>query len=325
MLYNSINKLDTIKRLSLQMAEVLRLQDEISKDAFNTVGLGYEEVRENYIKERHFWNEGGPKMKREEDLAVTCRYGHNVMTRIHCPNDKDVNDVIFYIHGGGMVVGNNDTHSRIMRILAENTDAVVIGIDYSLAPEAVYPKAIHEVADVCTYYCENAQKYGINPKKIGFAGDSGGANLSMGATLYLRDNGFDLGNIKSLLLYYGAYGLTDSISMRQYGGIWDGLTEEDLKFYRATYLGESNIEEAPYYNCYLNDLTKNVPPCFIVGCELDPLVDDSKLLYTILKENNIDTEYIEYKGSIHAFLHYSKVMDDAVDALLQGARFFKDR
>ena len=325
MLYNYKNKLDTIKRLSLEMAEVLRIQEEMSKDAFNTVGLSYDEVRENYIKERVYWNEGGPIMTKTLDVNVTCKDGHVVKTRIHYPNNKEVNPILYYIHGGGMVVGNNDTHSRIMRLLAEKTNCAVIGIDYSLAPEAIYPIAVLESAEVCTYYSENCDKYGLDSTKIGFAGDSGGANLSLGTTLYLRDNGFDISVIKGLLLYYGGYGLTDSISMRQYGGVWDGLTEEDLNFYRKMYLGNTNMEEAPYYNCYLRDLTNNIPPCFIVGCELDPLVDDSKLLYNILKENGIKTEYVEYKGAIHAFLHYSRVMKDANDALERGAQFYREQ
>lgn len=324
MLYNCKNKLDTMKRLSLEMAEVLRIQDEICKDAFNTVGLTYDEIRDNYTKERVFWNEGGPIMDKTLDVNFTCNDGHTVKTRIHYPNDNETNPILFYIHGGGMVLGNNDTHSRIMRLLAKRTNCAVIGIEYSLSPEAVYPKAILEAAEVCEYYSENCDKYGLDSTRIGFAGDSGGANLSMGTTLYLRDKGFDISAIKCLLLYYGAFGLTDSISMRHYGGIWDGLTEEDLNFYRKMYLGDTSSEEAPYYNCYLNDLTRDIPPCFIVGCELDPLVDDSKLLHSILSENNIDTEYVEYKGAIHAFLHYTKVMKDANDAIDRGAKFFID-
>lgn len=322
MKYNSRNKLDTMKKLSNEMSKVLYIQDKVNKEAFNTVGETYDEIRKNYIKERVFWNEGGPVMYKILDVNFTCSDGHAVKTRIHYPNNNGKNSTLFYIHGGGMVLGNNDTHSKIMRLLAEKSNCNVIGVEYSLSPEAVYPKAILEIADACKYFHENCDKYGIDPTRIGFAGDSGGANLSMGTTLYLRDTGFDISVIKGLLLYYGAFGLTDSISMRQYGGVWDGLTEEDLKFYQKMYLGETDIEEARYYNCYLNDLTTSIPPCFIVGCELDPLVDDSKLLYSILHENNIEVEYVEYKGVIHAFLHYSKIMRDANDAIEKGAEFF---
>ena len=80
-----------------------------------------------------------------------------------------------------------------------------------------------------------------------------------------------------------------------------------------------NRFDCPYFHIYANDLTHDVPPCFLVAAELDPLRDDSKLLYEILTNNGIQAEYHEYKGVLHAFIHYSKVMDDAEDALRRGA------
>ena len=167
-----------------------------------------------------------------------------------------------------------------------------------------------------------ADEYGIDPEKIGFAGDSGGANMAMGVCMCLRDEGFDVSKIKGNILYYGGYGLMSSISSYQHGGKWDGMSEADLSSPSCYIAPDVNRFDCPYFHIYANDLTHDVPPCFLVAAELDPLRDDSKLLYEILTNNGIQAEYHEYKGALHAFIHYSKVMDDAEDALRRGAHFF---
>lgn len=316
------NKLDVLSKLTPKMAEVLRMQDEMNKDAFATEGLTYPEIRENYIKERKYWNQGGPQMKKTLDVRIPTTYG-DVPVRLHYPNEDANSPCIFFIHGGGMVVGNNDTHDRIMRILSESSNSIVAGIDYSLSPEAKFPQAIEECVQVVQNIRKNASEYEIDKNNIGFAGDSGGANLSMGTYLYLRDHEENTEYVKALLLYYGMFGLMESGSMKLFGGPWDGLTEEDLKFYGDMYLSSEEDRKNPYYNNYEADLTNRMPASYIVAAELDPLVDDSKTLYTILKENDIPCKYIEYKGLIHAFLHYSKVLDEAHDTLKEGGEYFK--
>ncbi len=321
---NTANKLDVLSMLSPQQAEVIRIQNEMAKDAFSTDGVSYDELRANYTKERAYWNEGGPEMVEKRDLFVEGAT-KQIPVRLLRPVAGTNQPCIFFIHGGGFTVGNNDTHERIMRIIAAESGAVVIGIDYSLAPEAKFPVALHECAAVFRYFRANAAEYGIDATKLGFAGDSGGAAMSMSTYLYLRDEGDDISCVKALLLYYGMYGLADSGAFRLYGGVWDGMTKEDLDFYLSQYLAKPEDKESPYINAYNNDLTRDMPPCFIVTAELDPLVDDSKTLYTILKAKGFDCEYIDYKGALHAFLHYSRVMDDAFDALQRGAQFFTKR
>ena len=71
--------------------------------------------------------------------------------------------------------------------------------------------------------------------------------------------------------------------------------------------------------------TREVPPCFIAGAEFDPLLDDSRLLYQTLAAHQQPCEFKLYPGTLHAFLHYSRMMKTADDALRDGARFFSDR
>lgn len=320
LLMNLNNKIDAIGLVSPQQAKVLEMQAEHA-EAFDTSAGTYDDLRANYRKEREMWNAGGPVMAESRDILVPFD-GRTVSTRLLRPTQEKNLPILFYIHGGGMVVGDNDTHSRIQRKLAHFSGCAVVGIDYTLAPEGKYPIPVEESGAVCRYFAEHADEYGLDATRIGFSGDSGGANLSMGTILHLRDNGFDMSAMRGAVLYYGGYGLGDSLSKRLHGGAWDGLTEPDLLYYQEMYLGEQDPRDCPYYSVYTCDLSQGIPPCFIAAAELDPLVDDSKLLYQVLTHHGVSCEYSEYKGALHAFLHYSLVMDDAEDALRRGAHYF---
>lgn len=317
---NPINK-PTAPAVGWQQARVLEMQAEYA-DAFDTQAGSYEEMRAAYREERKMWNSGGPEMAETIEYKIPYE-GYTVPVRLLRPVKAEKLPVIFFMHGGGFVEGDNDTHGLVQRKLAAYSGCAVMGIDYSLSPEVKYPVAIEECVAVCKYVTEHAEEYGIDPDKIGFAGDSGGANMSMGVCMHLRDDGFDMSRIKGNILYYGPYGLKSSISRSYHGGLWDGMREEDLEFYWEIYLGKGVDQlDCPYFDILVNDLTHDVPPCFLVTAELDPVRDDSKVLYEILKNNGIQAEYHEYKGALHAFIHYSKVMDDAEDALRRGAHFF---
>ena len=91
------------------------------------------EQRQYYTLERRFWNAGAPEMATRAYMVPT-KYGQ-VETRLFCPQ-PDSPATLFYLHGGGFILGNLDTHDRIMRLLASYSQCTVIGIDYTLSPEA---------------------------------------------------------------------------------------------------------------------------------------------------------------------------------------------
>lgn len=319
-LMNPKNKPNDLKSLNPQQALVLKMQAD-QAGAFDTGSGTYNDLRANYRREREKWNTGGPKMAETMELEVPYK-GHIVHARLLRPvRDRNL-PVLFFIHGGGMTVGDNDTHSLMQRKLAAYSGCAVIGIEYTLSPEAQYPQPVYECATVIRHVVNFADTYGINAQQIGFSGDSGGANLAMGTLLYLRDNGFPMDTVKGAVLYYGGYGLIDGRSYRLHGGAWDGMSEADLLYYQKMYIGERDVRDCPYYCIYSNDLSYGLPPCFLAAAQLDPLVDDNRLFRDILTDLGVHCEYHEYPGVLHAFAQYSKVMDDAEDALRRGAHFF---
>ncbi|MEG0991572.1 MAG: acetyl esterase [Gordonibacter sp.] len=328
-----MNKLDVLAKINPQMKAVLAKEDELAGDA-NDTSVGFEQMRENYVAGRAFWAEGGPVMAEKRDFAVAGPHGA-IPVRFYYPTQETLRGCstgspetpgIVYVHGGGFVLGNLDTHDRFCRILAEKTGAVLVAVDYRLSPEAKFPSAVEEVAAVARYLHERGAVHGIDGERLAFAGDSGGAHLDLAATLYLREECGGADWVKCLMLYYGWFGLKDSASMRLLGGPWDGLTEEDWLYYRTMYASDvAELEASPYANLFLNDLTRDMPACYVAAAGLDPLRDDSAALAAILEEHGIPCRYEAFEGVIHAFLHYTKMLDEANDALEHGATFYRQQ
>lgn len=316
---NPKNKVKVLELISAEMKKVIDFYSKITSSTSQDADLA--SLRNAYNEDRKYWNANAPSMQSTHDVYIQTPYG-SVLTRIFQPV-INTPATLFYIHGGGFILGNLDTHDRIMRLLALYTGCTVIGVDYSLSPEARYPQAIEEISAVYQFYSINTDKYNINMAQTGFAGDSAGAMLSLATTLWLRDNNVENQEIKANLLWYGLYGLQDSSSRRLYGGEWDGLTQKDLESYDNAYLGESGSRGSPYYCLFNNDLTHNIPPCFIASAEFDPLLDDSTALFGVLNANKIFCKYKMYPGTLHAFLHYSRMMDIADEAIRDGAEYFK--
>ena len=309
---------DVLPLLSPAMGEVLRVQAaRVTVRA--AVDADPAEQRVRYAAERSYWNEGGPVMAATTEEMVAGPQGPFRVRWYHPGGAAD--SCLLYVHGGGFVVGGLDTHDRIMRTLAERSGAVVVGVDYALSPEAKFPQAVHECAAAARHVADRAAEHGVTGGGISFAGDSGGANLALAATLLLRAHGGP--PVRSLLLYYGMFGLRDSRSQRRFGNEWDGLTPADLASYLAAYTSGPEDLLDPYLDCLGADLTRGVPPTYLLAATLDPLLDDTLALADAFAEHGVEHRLALVDGVLHGFLHYSRLLPEARAALADGAAFHR--
>lgn len=315
------NKIDVLSQISKQMKKANALQAKLA--AKSPVANDDLQMQKNYENERKFWNEGGAVMSDIREELVSWK-GGKVRTRIYYPTNADTFNALFFIHGGGWVVGSIDTHDKIMRNLAAFSGFAVVGIDYSLSPKAKFPQQILECEAAIEHYIKNAKRFKISDKFVAYGGDSAGANLAMATLLHQRDNKKAYKFVKAMLLYYGVYGLKDSVSRTLYGNDVDYLRQQDIKYYYDMYLQNKDDENSPFVNIFNSDLSEQIPPCFIASSEFDPLLDDSVVLYKILAQNDKSHRYKMYKKTMHAFLHYSRVMSVAKTALKDGAKFLNE-
>lgn len=300
------------------MAEALARSDALCAEFGPVAPHDITLRRAAYAHERAFWNAVPVELAATEDVVVEAA-GLITPLRLYRPHDPSPGAALVYLHGGGFVVGSLDTHDRIMRLLARIAGLAVIGVDYALAPETRFPRQLEQIAAVVE---QLPGHFGLDPARIALAGDSAGAHLALAATLALRDRGGALP--ATLLLYYGSYGLRDSASRRLYGGPWDGLTAAALAFYRDCYLRGPEDARDPRYDLLAAALA-GAPPAFVAACALDPLQDDSRALAARLEEQGTPVELRVYDGVLHGFLHLSRVVDLAMTAIQDGARFLRVR
>jgi acetyl esterase len=275
--------------------------------------------RAAYERERRFWNREGPSLPEVRDLSIPGPHGP-IPLRLYRPSEKELLPALLYLHGGGFVLGNLDTHDRIMRILAARSGAAVLGVDYRLAPEHKFPVQLDEIAATLEWLAGHGAELGIDAKRLALGGDSAGAHLSLGTAIAFLGKS---PQIKALLLYYGNFGLIDSMSMRLCANDLDGVKPTDLAFYRDCYLRSPSDHEDPRLDCLSANLA-GLPPVYLLALELDTLRDDSLTLAALLGRAGAPCRLTRHDGVLHGYLHYNRVIPKAMQALEEGAAALRD-
>ena len=228
---------------------------------------------------------------------------------------------ILYLHGGGWVFGNVQSHLGAMARLADETGCVVVGIDYGLAPETPFPQGLNDCVWAWRWLRSHAES-AASPWFI--SGDSAGANLALSCMLELRDAGEPLPD--AALLFYGVYSADHaSPSHRRCGDGSFGLSSAKMAWYRAHYLaGARGHADDPRVSPLHADL-HGLPPLLVTGAELDPLFDDSAALAKKLADTDTPFEFRRYAGVNHGFMQMGGVLPEAKAAFRDAAAFLRGR
>jgi acetyl esterase len=299
------------------VAEALCISTSLTPKA----GDGVAGMRTAYQAERVWWNEPVIDLTSVTDGVMNLE-SQTVGIRVYRPSGDAPLPALVFLHGGGFVVGSLDTHDRIMRRLCRRSGAIVVGLDYPLAPEHRHPAPLAAVEQAILALANHPQAYGIDPGRLSIGGDSAGAHLALAATLRLRVLRPNV--VKFMLLYYGLYGLRDSRSRRRFAEPVYGLTPADLRFYVSSYIGSDGVPGREALDLLSADLS-GLPPAFVGAAALDPLLDDSLALSDALMKAGGSAELRVYDGVLHGFLHWSRLVPTATQALEEGARALRDR
>ncbi|MFZ4409149.1 MAG: alpha/beta hydrolase fold domain-containing protein [Paracraurococcus sp.] len=266
--------------------------------------------------------EGGPAMAESTDHWVLAR-GRRVQCRVHRPDLPGPLPVLVYLHGGGWVWNSIDTHDRLMREYAAAAGCIVVGPDYALSPEAVFPQALEECAGVLRWILAEGRAWGIDPERIILGGDSAGANLAAGLALWLRDGPSPL-PLRGLLLNYGVFdSRLDSPSYAEFATGY-GLTRERMEFYWRAYAPRAADRASPLAAPLRGDLA-GLPPCLLHVAELDVLAAENHAMAARLRSAGVAVEARLFPGTVHGFLRAVGHVGQAREAVAAAAGWLRAR
>lgn len=267
------------------------------------------------------WTKGGPLMARTTEIMVAAPDGP-VRIRALDPFDNGLKPALVYLHGGGWTIFSIDTHDRLMREYADRAGVVVIGVDYSMSPEARFPRAINETVAVVRWLKGNGTSIGVDPHRIAVGGDSAGAAMTIAACVKLRDEN-EPDAVKAMLLNYGAYDATCSNeSYRRYGvGGYMWGPGEMAAFWR-NYLGDTPMTHP--LACPIHADVHGLPPAFSAIPDCDVMYEESIAMTEKLRRAGVRSHVAIYAGATHSFLEAVSIARISDRAFAEASRWLSD-
>jgi len=247
---------------------------------------------------------------RTEDFTLPARDGAPLRVRIYRPLASVTptpQPALVFSHGGGWCLGSLEVYDNPCRALAAATGAVVVSVDYRLAPEHSFPGPLHDFCDAIAWTFEQADALGLDNRRIGVAGDSAGGNLAAAACLLAQDKaGWGAAGAPAiahqLLLYPALDAAMDSQSFQQFG---EGhyLTCAAMEYCYGAYLGDAACGRHELVSPLRADHLAGLPQATVISCEYDPLRDEAEAYAQRLAQAGVAVRAVRLPGMVHACMH----------------------
>jgi len=248
---------------------------------------------------------GQPEVAGTEETTVAGAEGP-LSARIYRPEaSAEQPPLIVYLHGGGFVLGSYDTHDRNARRVVNATGALVVSVNYRLAPEAPFPAGANDAFAAVVDLVGRAAELGVDPERIFLAGDSAGATLAIAAILAGRDGrGPDLAGLVAFYPVTDMTAIGAGVSYEAFGDGSVGLSEADMIWFRDLYAPDPadwNDPRCSPLTAELADLA-GFPPTLVITAAYDVLAEDGALFAARLKSAGVATTYLHVEGVNHGFI-----------------------
>lgn len=221
-----------------------------------------------------------------------------VPVRFYRPEGDGALPLLVFLHGGGWMLGDLDTHDAMCRQMAARSGCAVLAIGYRLAPEHPFPAGLDDCFTAWTWACANAGTLGCHPARIALGGESAGGNLTAAVTLKLRAQGQPQ-PLFQLLVHPAtdfAFAFPSFDEVRA-----PGLERGYLEQCRHLYAGEADFTD-PLLSPLRADSLEGLAPAIVLTAAEDPLRDDGEYYAAALVRAGVETLACRLPGLPHGFM-----------------------
>ncbi|MGP4091210.1 alpha/beta hydrolase, partial [Streptomyces sp. KR55] len=217
--------------------------------------------------------------------------------------------VVLYMHGGGWILGNADTHDRLVRELAVGVRAAIVFVEYARSPEAHYPVAIEQGYATAQWVMREGAEQGLDPDRMAVAGDSVGGNMTAALALMAKERG-DVRFVQQSMYYPVTNADMDTKSYSDFATGYF-LTAKAMEWFWDAYVPDraqrSEITASPL-KADLDQLS-GLPPAFVIVDEADVLRDEGEAYAAKLRAAGVDVTTVRYDGITHDFMMLNPLSD----------------
>ena len=227
--------------------------------------------------------------------------------------------LIVWLHGGGWVLDDLDSHDTLCRRFARTSGASVLAVDYRCAPAARFPAAADDAVAAVRWARDHAAELGADAGRVGVGGDSAGGNLAAVAALALRDA------VAFQVLLYPVCDVSrehPSYAVFEHGP-W--LTAAQMRWFRAHYLSDAAAAQDPRVSPLLAEDVSSAPPAYVGVAGVDPLRDEGKTYARRLEQAGNEVSLDVLPEQLHGYATLAGVSRSARAATLRAADWVRAR
>ena len=255
-----------------------------------------------------------------EDRTVPGATG-DLRARVYRPETSGPVPTVVLVHGGGWVIGDLETHDNMARSICRDCRAVVVSVDYRLAPEFPFPAAVDDAIAATLWAAERLDDLG-GDDRLAVAGDSAGGNLAAVVCQQLRDRGGPA--LAGQLLVYPATDVSGDYPSRVENSEGYFLELATMAWFINHYAPDRSTYDDPRLSPLKADDLSGLPPAVVVTAEFDPLRDEGEAYAARLREAGVATQVRRFDGMIHGFFDMGGASSAAQKAIDESCALFAE-
>jgi acetyl esterase len=263
---------------------------------------------------------------KEEWITVPAEVGDVRVRIVRPPDSTGTLPVTLYMHGGGWVLGNAQTHDRLIRELAVGTGTAVAFVEYDRSPEAHYPVAIEQGYATAQWIIRNGAAHQLDAGRMAVAGDSVGGGMTAALALMASDRG-DVRFVQQSMYYPVTDAAMETGSFEQFAEGYF-LTAKAMAWFWDAYLPDLERRSEPYASPLraTDEQLAGLPPAFLIVDEADVLRDEGEAYAARLRAAGVAVTTVRYDGITHDFMMLNPLSDTHATraAVAQAASILRD-